>query len=76
MPVGNSRMLRRLLSILLLCLGSTSGFADSYSEQWGPEIGANLPVLEAADHEGSIRSFEDLKGKNGLLLFMNRSADW
>lgn len=70
------RKLTLLLSTMLLCVWAAVGFADDYSEQWGPAIGKTLPTLAAKDHSGSTRTFEDLKGKRGLLLFMNRSADW
>ena len=62
--------------VLILLLWAPGGFADEYSERWGPAVGDSLPLLEATDQAGSTRSFENLKGKNGLLLFMNRSADW
>ena len=42
----------------------------------GPAVGATLPVFEAADQDGRRRSFESLRGTNGLLLVFSRSADW
>lgn len=50
--------------------------ADRYAEQWGPALGSTLPLLAAADQDGNARSLGNLSGKNGLLLFFNRSADW
>ncbi|MEM7467419.1 MAG: hypothetical protein AAF387_11100 [Pseudomonadota bacterium] len=50
--------------------------ADEYSKEWGPTVGEPLPLLEAPDQSGATRTLDDLKGKQGLLLFMNRSADW
>jgi hypothetical protein len=35
-----------------------------------------LPVLEAPDQTGTVRTLDDLAGDHGLLLFLNRSADW
>ncbi|MEM1436127.1 MAG: hypothetical protein AAGG11_18885 [Pseudomonadota bacterium] len=48
----------------------------TYADQWGPAAGSPLPLLAASDHTGNARSLGDLSGKNGLLLFFNRSADW
>jgi hypothetical protein len=51
-------------------------FADDYVLGWGPEVGAAMPVLQAADQDGTPRDLTSLAGKQGLLLFVNRSADW
>jgi hypothetical protein len=52
-------------------------FANAeYSDDWGPEAGSALPVLEAPDQNGQIRTLDNLSGNQGLLLFLNRSADW
>lgn len=53
-----------------------AGWSSEYSEGWGPEIGTAVPVLEAPDQTGAIRTLADLSGEQGLLLFLNRSADW
>jgi len=53
-----------------------SAFSSEYSDAWGPELGSMLPVLEAPDQTGTVRTLEDLTGEQGLLLFLNRSADW
>lgn len=50
--------------------------ADEYTDKWGPQLGEKLPVLEAYDHTGALRTLENLRGERGLLLFLNRSADW
>jgi hypothetical protein len=50
--------------------------ADEYSENWGPATGSQLPVLEAYDQAGRLQTLESLSGDQGLLLFLNRSADW
>jgi hypothetical protein len=42
----------------------------------GPEVGAALPAFEAPDQDGKTRSFETLRGPNGLLLNFNRSVVW
>lgn len=63
------------LLLPLLALFSASGNAD-YADDWGPETGANIPVLQAYDQDGELRSLDNLTGSQGLLLFLNRSADW
>ena len=50
--------------------------ADEYSKGWGPALNTPMPLLAAPDHTGRTRSLGDLAGEHGLLLFLNRSADW
>ena len=69
----------RLLAVAscLAIAGLTNGaWADSYAQQWAPPVGTPMPVLDASDHTGTARNFENLAGENGLLIFLNRSADW
>lgn len=61
--------------IFAWCL-CTTVWADEYSAQWGLAVGTKLPVLEALDQDGATRTFGDLAGEHGLLMFINRSADW
>ena len=70
--------LNRLLGTLISLTGltATMAMADDYSDQWGPATGAQLPVLEAYDQSGELRTLDNLTGERGLLLFLNRSADW
>jgi hypothetical protein len=42
----------------------------------GPSVGAALPPFEAPDQDGKTRTFETLRGPNGLLLNFNRSVLW
>jgi len=42
----------------------------------GPEVGEPIPRFEAMDQTGTMRTFEDLRGPNGLLLLFYRTADW
>jgi peroxiredoxin len=42
----------------------------------GPAVGESVPRFEARDQAGRLRTFEDLKGPNGLVLLFFRSADW
>ena len=67
----------KFIACMLLTLGVIShAGAEEYARVWGPPIGSKLPLLEAQDQTTELRRFSDLKGKRGLLLFMNRSADW
>ena len=78
--IGN--LPRRIFAVLLSLTGSSAlmvagaGWSSEYSDGWGPEIGTAVPVLEAPDQTGTIRTLTDLSGEQGLLLFLNRSADW
>jgi hypothetical protein len=59
----------------LLALFGAAANAD-YAEDWGPEVGSAIPLLEAFDQDGELRTLDSLTGNQGLLLFLNRSADW
>ncbi len=39
-------------------------------------IGKRIPLLSGTDQFGQDRSFENLKGPNGLVILFYRSADW
>ena len=56
--------------------GPPQSDASGYAEAWGPPLGTRLPMLAAQDQDGQPRSLEDLAGRQGLLLFLHRSADW
>ena len=71
-----SRLMTGVVSLGSLLLGAGSGLASEYSTSWGPEIGSTPPLLEAPDQTGTVRTLADLAGEQGLLLFLNRSADW
>ena len=78
LPAG--ARLQRLFLLAGLLIGMACGpgaaIADDYSDQWGPQIGSQLPVLEAYDQAGVLRNLDNLSGENGLLLILSRSADW
>ncbi len=44
--------------------------------QLGPRIGDTLPAFEAPDQDGRPRDFASLRGPNGLVFVLFRSADW
>ena len=64
------------LLVSLAGLSASLALAGEYGDQWGPAVGSSLPVLEATDQAGNPRTLADLAGEQGLLLFLNRSADW
>jgi len=42
----------------------------------GPAVGERIPDFAALDQNGVRRTFDDIKGPNGALVFFFRSADW
>ena len=50
--------------------------AASKNIKTGPEVGAKVPEFTLADQAGRNRTLASLSGKNGLLLYFVRSADW
>jgi hypothetical protein len=42
----------------------------------GPAVGTTVPPFQAPDQHGRVQTFESLRGPNGLLLVVHRSADW
>ena len=75
---SSTTQLLRLL--FLVCVAAmtqlVSGEDGSYASQWGPAIGTQLPELEVKGPDGESRSFDQLKGSNGLVLVFVRSSDW
>ena len=65
------------LAVMVVLLAASNVMAnEEYARQWAPPVGTSMPVLEAQDQTGQVRTLEDLRGRNGLLVFFNRSADW
>ena len=62
----------------VLVVGSISqhSMADSYENNWGPEVGSQIALLTAKDQNGDVQQLKDLAGSQGALIFYNRSADW
>lgn len=42
----------------------------------GPSLGQPLIAFEARDQNGKLQTLDSLKGPNGLVLVIFRSADW
>lgn len=66
-------MTTNMKHLLLFCLLMTAAFAEPGEHL---RVGAPLPAFEAADQSGIVHTFQDLKGPNGLVLVVFRSADW
>ncbi|MCZ6656936.1 MAG: hypothetical protein O7C67_06535 [Gammaproteobacteria bacterium] len=70
-------MKRSSIALVVFWIGcSLPAYADDYSSQWGPALGSKAPDIAAPDQSGEARDLGSLAGERGLLLFMNRSADW
>ena len=65
-----------ILAMLLVPAVCAASQEAQYAASWGPEIGSALPLLEARDQSGQLRTLDDLTGAQGLLLLLSRSADW
>ena len=63
--------------VAALVLLASAVLGEEYQDQWGPEIGSELPDLVVKDTEGNDRSVDDLRGeRKGLLLFFARTSNW
>jgi peroxiredoxin len=61
-----------MLAVLLFCFSPASS-----AEDLGPAIGVTAPDIGTRlDQLGKPRQLPDLMGRNGLVLFFFRSADW
>jgi peroxiredoxin len=65
----------RFLS-LFVAAAAIIGAASAQTHNYGPAVGATLPVIEAQDQDGARRSVASLAGERGLVLLVTRSADW
>jgi hypothetical protein len=62
-----------LIGVVLL---ATMSAASPSPPDVGPAVGEPIPTFGARDQAGRLRTFDDLKGPNGLVLVFFRSADW
>ena len=69
-------MLPMLQPFLVAFVALATLQATASKTELGPKVGDRFPVFEAPDQQGRTRSFETLRGPNGLLLLFYRSADW
>lgn len=66
----------RLLALTVCLLLPASAQSPKPPEDPGPAVGSQIPAFTAEDQNGRARTFDSLKGPNGLLLLFVRSADW
>ena len=64
------------LPYVLSVLAASLALGSDYSSEWGPRAGTHIPAGSFASHIGETRTFLDLMGDKGLLIFFNRSANW
>jgi hypothetical protein len=57
-------------------LGCLIAFGITGQVPTGPEVGAKIPQFELPDQDGKPRTFDNLRGPQGLVLAFVRSADW
>lgn len=74
MPNLAKVVIRSVLAFVATCAAAFAG-AD-YADDWGPEVGSQIPAFELADSTGELQNLDSLASPSGLLLFFTRSADW
>ena len=69
---------RTWLGLLLLGMLQLSQVVAAQEFVWAPDFtpGTSIPEISAEDQNGTLRSFDDLKGEKGLLFMLSRSFDW
>jgi peroxiredoxin len=61
---------------LMMLIGGSLAVTEA-TEELGPSIGIRAPDIGTRlDQTGKPRTFDDVMGKNGLVLMFFRSADW
>jgi hypothetical protein len=64
----------------LLCLAvvltALPAAAEDAALSAGPQVGERIPAFRLPDQAGTMRTFTDLTGPEGLLLLFYRTADW
>jgi peroxiredoxin len=62
--------------LLLQCLLLSPAYLHAAEATSGIQPGRHIPDFSLKDQNGSERNFDSLRGKHGLLILFNRSADW
>jgi hypothetical protein len=63
--------------LVIISLGATSAKADEKPVEPVPlPVGEHIPSFSVPDQHGKVRSFENLTGPKGLVLFFHKSAEW
>ncbi len=62
----------------ILALGCSLNDASARDMlQLGPQVGQRIPNdLATVDQHGTTKAFNNLRGKNGLILIFSRSLHW
>ena len=63
-------------SLLLVMIGFGAGMTFAQPRPSPLKPGDSIPAFRAMDQAGKERSFRDLAGPKGLVLFFHKSADW
>jgi len=65
-----------LLASLILAAAQVAAPERPDPMTLGPSVGEALIPFEARDQNGNLQTLDSLKGPNGLVLVIFRSADW
>src|SRR5437660_10782181 len=69
--------LRTVLRLTAILVSVVFFGATSFAEDLGPAVGTKAPDIGTRlDQSGKPHQLSDLMGRNGLVLFFFRSADW
>jgi len=62
--------------VLILCLSGRALWAAEWIWAENLAIGSTLPQFNVVNVDNSVILVKNLYGKNGLLLYFNRSTQW
>ena len=73
--------LRALAAVSALSMGLLAAAPTIAQDQdfvWAPDfpVGSRMIEISAEDQNGDVKTFNDLKGREGLVFILNRSFDW
>lgn len=70
-----TRVSKTLAALMLMTLVQN---VSAQEFVWAPDfpVGATLPEISALDQDGTLRTFDNLKGEKGMLFMLSRSFDW
>ena len=66
------------LALFLLAFPLVAGAALADEFVWAPDfpVGTAIPEISAQDQDGTVRTFDNLRGEKGLVLVLSRSFEW
>ena len=69
--------IKKFVFVGALLLLTSAVLGEEYQDNWGPDVGSELPELAVKDTEGKDRTVGDLRGESkGLLIFFARTSNW